>query len=652
MHVFVYRRLILGRAIPVIASRPGFPRLNFTTAGRPPPATRRNKYKLSCHPCSCCVNYQTVGACTKTTWNCSHCEAPQPECLPKMKRKKQAEDPLAEMQSNESTRKRAHSGDLNLSDAPADEESSGTDADPMRRRSSRRISQAKLNGNALSSIGKQAPIRDDDADANGSVDDNNNGSNDEDASSPLRIGNGHLEITGITQESGTSPLETPQGTKLFSTPMKVNGASETPRLEMHADRSARRKSTRSFIERTLLGNTSDNEEDYGDIAQHIDGSDREVDQAQRETEKEVETIAGPLVTLSKRGRPRGTKTRQRSPTPIKDLPPHELYFSQNRGARSKTSNNNISSLKLLDHEEYFALLRNFENPHAAGLDSLEKVYLSLFNQWLFELSQDFNICVYGLGSKKSLLMKFAEHLYKLQTDHTNQKIVIVNGYVHNLTIREVLNTVAGAISISEKLGSQPSEVLESFMATLDADRSKHVTIIIHAIDGAALRRPTVQTILSRLSSHSQIHMIASADHPSFPILWDSSLRSTFNFLFHECTTYRPYTDSELDVVNEVLELLGRSGRRVGGKEGVSSVLKALPENARSLFRVLIGEQLAALDENLETGFEVAEDGEENEHHGNNPRNSQSGVEYKKLYEKAQQEFICSNEMSFRTLLKE
>ena len=70
MHVFVYRRLILGRAIPVIASRPGFPRLNFTTAGRPPPATRRNKYKLSCHPCSCCVNYQTVGACTNTTWNC------------------------------------------------------------------------------------------------------------------------------------------------------------------------------------------------------------------------------------------------------------------------------------------------------------------------------------------------------------------------------------------------------------------------------------------------------------------------------------------------------------------------------------------------------------------------------------------------------
>jgi origin recognition complex subunit 2 len=147
-------------------------------------------------------------------------------------------------------------------------------------------------------------------------------------------------------------------------------------------------------------------------------------------------------------------------------------------------------------------------------------------------------------------------------------------------------------------------------------------------------------------------LIASADHPSFPLLWDSSLRSAFNFLFHNCTTFQPYT-AEVDVVEDVHELLGRSGRRVGGKEGISFVLKSLPENAKNLFRVLIGEQLAAVDENVGTGFGGADDDDyvDGRHAGTIGRN-EPGVEYKVLYQKACEEFICSSEMSFRTLLKE
>jgi len=34
------------------------------------------------------------------------------------------------------------------------------------------------------------------------------------------------------------------------------------------------------------------------------------------------------------------------------------------------------------------------------------------------------------------------------------------------------------------------------------------------------------------------------------------------------------------------------------------------------------------------------------------RRSEIGVEYRVLYQKAVEEFICSNEMNFRTLLKE
>jgi len=188
-----------------------------------------------------------------------------------------------------------------------------------------------------------------------------------------------------------------------------------------------------------------------------------------------------------------------------------------------------------------------------------------------------------------------------------------------------------------------------------ADEPSHnILLVVHSIDGTALRRPVAQGILSQLAAHPQIRLIASADHPSFPLLWDSSLRATYNFLFHDCTTFDAY-NVEVDVVNEVHDLLGRSGRRVGGKEGVNFVLKSLPENAKNLFRILIGEQLAIMDgEYGKTAGKSFDDDNDDEHEqrpvtGNK---AETGVEYRILYQKAVEEFICSNEMNFRTLLKE
>ncbi|TVY47993.1 Origin recognition complex subunit [Lachnellula occidentalis] len=449
---------------------------------------------------------------------------------------------------------------------------------------------------------------------------------------------------------GTTPNKTLNGKKLFSTPVKFNGTSEangTPKLARNADRSARRKSTRTLIERTVLGNTSDNDEEEEDIAQHIYESDEE-------GEIEVVEAGNAPDTPSKRGRPKGTKNRRRSPTPPpQDLPPHEKYFFQNRGGRPKTSDNNLSSLALLDHEEYFSLVRNFIDPQTDDIKALQDLHAKSFNQWEFELSQDFNLCIYGWGSKRSLLMRFADHIYKSQAD-AKPKIVVINGYVHNLTIRDVLNTIAAAISSSsQKMGSQPAEMLENLAALLEEDKSQTITVIVHSIDRAPLRRPTTQAILSRLSAHPQIRLVASADHPSFPLLWDSSLRSTYNFLFHDCTTFQPYV-AEVDVVDEVHELLGRSGRRVGGKEGVSFVLKSLPENAKNLFRVLIGEQLVAMDGGYGDTLGGVDDDEheDNDQRPGNLRKTEPGVEYRTLYQKAVEEFICSNEMNFRTLLKE
>jgi origin recognition complex subunit 2 len=462
-----------------------------------------------------------------------------------------------------------------------------------------------------------------------------------------------LKGNGIIHEHlmNATPTKGLLNKKLFSTPVKTNRASEineTPRIERNADHSARRKSTRTLIERTILGNTSDNDEEEDDIAQHI------YDSGEEEDTEGIEVADQPLeeiATPSKRGRKKGSKGRKGSLTPPPDLDSHEKYFFQNRGGRAKTSNNDLSSLALLDHEEYFSRSRNIVDPHAEDIKFLEQLHAHSFNQWQFELSQDFNICVFGYGSKRALLMEFADHIHRSQTQDLNAKIVVVNGYVNNLTVRDILNTVASAIAErGHKLGPQPADMLENIVALLDEDKSQHVTLIVHSIDRVPLRRLTTQTILSRLSAHPQVHLVASADHPSFPLLWDSSLRSTYNFVFHDCTTFHPYS-AELDVVDEVHDLLGRSGRRVGGKEGVSFVLKSLPENAKNLFKVLIGEQLIAMDENS-AGLADEDDDEDSGQQAISIRRSEIGVEYRVLYQKAVEEFICSNEMNFRTLLKE
>ncbi|KFX90680.1 hypothetical protein O988_08086 [Pseudogymnoascus sp. VKM F-3808] len=456
-----------------------------------------------------------------------------------------------------------------------------------------------------------------------------------------------------------TPKKLPKGKNLFATPSKPLGLfsnNGTPsKARSAADRSARRKTTRTLIERTMNDDASSDEDD-DIINEYIYESDKE-DGAEGEPTKHDGGSGEPTVpeTPSKRGRgrPKGSKNKIRAPSPPRDLPPHELFFAQNRGAQMRTSNNNLSSLRLLDHEEYFELLRSYEDPHAKDLEFLQTVHTRSFPQWDFELSQNFNICLYGWGSKRELLTEYANHIYE---NNNEAKIVVVNGYNPSTSMRDVLNTIFSLVpNAPKKLGTQPSEVLDRLLTHLSTTDVR-ITLLIHSLDGQPIRRAATQSMFARLAGHPQISIIASTDHPSFPLLWDSSARTSFNFLFHDCTTFGTYS-AEVDVVDSVLQLLGRSGRRVGGKEGVGFVLRSLPVNARSLFKILCVEQLMVMDaDGGMDGFggaddEDDEDGPMGERMGM-PRSAEVGVEYRTLYQKAVEDFVCGDEVSFRSLLKE
>ncbi|CAN8095148.1 unnamed protein product [Discula destructiva] len=426
----------------------------------------------------------------------------------------------------------------------------------------------------------------------------------------------------------------------FETPTKPNGgtSTDTPGRRTIADRSARRKSARALIDRVVGGAASDDEADEEHFAREIyesSAGEEEDDEEQEEEQEEEDAIAADTPSKTPRGR-RKKAVRKRTPTPPRDLPAHELYFFQNKPGLAKTSGNTLASLDLLTHDEYFSIVRELKDPHEADIKFLEDLHAESFNQWVFELAEGFGLCLYGYGSKRALLHRFAKHLHSGIEDHDAHKLVIINGYVRTVSVREILSTVMFAIDPSAKLTSgQPATLVQDVLSLLSQSDTT-LTLILNSADAPPLRKSHFQSIFAQLAAHPRVHLVCSVDTPDFAALWDSGQRSSFNFAFHDATTFASRSAAELEVIDEVHELLGRRTRRVGGKDGVAFVLKSLPENAKNLFRLLVGEILVAMDDEG-----AGADG------GEIP-----GIEYRMLYNKAAEEFICSSEMAFRTLLKE
>ena len=448
--------------------------------------------------------------------------------------------------------------------------------------------------------------------------------------------------------SSTADLSSPSKQKrksLFSTPKKQSTSTvaetDAPNVQ-NADRSARRKSVRTLVEPSAVNWLSEEVEfeDEDLIARKI-WDDDGVDSGEEKDEPEDELEAEPATPTTPSRRKR--RRRKKSPTPPTDLPPHEQYFWQNRPGKLKTSNNTLSSLSLLTHEQYHNHISAYEDPHESSYDYLHSIHSRAFPQWHFELSQSFNICLHGYGSKRKLVTAFADYLHSLRSTDP-PKILIVNGYNPTLTPRSLFTTFATLVfdcsvsALPAKLGSQPREILTTILEHLGSQPPPTTSpyyIFINSLDAAPLRRSTTPSLLAQLAASPHIRLLATCDTPNFPLLWSTALRDQYQFVFHDTTTYISYAQAEIpSVVDSVNELLGRSGRSVKGKEGVGFVLRSLPDNARSLYRVLIAELLAAMDQE---GGETSAEG---------------GIEYKALYQKVVEEFICSNEMGFRQLLKE
>ncbi|WPH00821.1 Hypothetical protein R9X50_00365100 [Acrodontium crateriforme] len=490
---------------------------------------------------------------------------------------------------------------------------------------------------------------------------------------------------------------------LFSTPTGKRGVLDKPDLVPddqgtpvadRNDRSARKKSRQALRIQPLMDEESDGDDAVDEAIAREILEDEEVSDSQDETAADTIEVAAAPDTPSKapraRGRPKGSKNRARTPTPPpEDLPPHELFFFQNRPGTNKTSAHTLPPNALLNHETYFSKIQECLDGHAEDAERLTRIHARGFEQWAFELDEGFNICLYGYGSKRELALSFAEYLHTQGDESKNAapKIVVVNGYAPGLTLRDILTTLAtAALPKNVPLPAQPAAISELVLSVLTVKPpAQPIYLFINSLDHVSLRKPASIALLARLACHHSISLVATCDSPSFPLLFSTSLAQQFRFAYHDATTFAPYT-AELEVVEDVNVLLGRSARRLGGKDGVIFVLRSLPENARSLYKLLVEAQLALGDIVPTLGFAFGganddddedmigtedEDAAMNATPSRKPRRGRpaknqkatlskkaaassppEGVEYRTLYHQAVEQFVCSSEVGFRTLLKE
>lgn len=294
--------------------------------------------------------------------------------------------------------------------------------------------------------------------------------------------------------------------------------------------------------------------------------------------------------------------------PEAELADKDQFFSN---AKAKTSNNTLKFVSQTPAQMREALA-GFKDRHAHLSKSLQARYPPHFDQWSFELNQNFNLMFYGYGSKRDLINNYVEsHL-------ADQPSVTINGYYPTLSLKTVISQL-----LLELVGQAPgigSTLNKVKLLTSHLEKTEMcITIVVHNIDNPSLASD--QSLLSALASHNNIYFICSSDHLNTALLWDSERINQFNFVWHDVTTFASY-----DVENS-FDVSLVSNRNINGAKGAVYILQSLTMNARKLFKMICKNQLKCTDED-------------------------KGVSFERLFRMANESFIVENQLMFRTLLTE
>ncbi|XP_008805253.1 origin of replication complex subunit 2 [Phoenix dactylifera] len=310
------------------------------------------------------------------------------------------------------------------------------------------------------------------------------------------------------------------------------------------------------------------------------------------------------------------------------------FLAKETGSGSgRKSARKLSDIALVDEQVLRAAVPEIVPKHEKEIASLVKSYKDLYSKWLFELRCGFGLLMYGFGSKKILLEDFASSAL------TDFGVVVINGYLPSVNIKQVVITVAEVLwdqlkakckgftgskpKIQHPSISQSTEDLLSFLGgQLPNENDCFVCVVIHNIDGPALRDSESQQYLARIACCSHVRMIASIDHVNAALLWDKKMVHTqFNWCWYHVPTFAPYKAEGV-----FLPLILASGGNAQTTKTALVILQSLTPNAQSVFKILAEYQLA--------------------------NEKEEGMPVNTLYTKCRERFLVSSQVTLNSHLTE
>lgn len=185
------------------------------------------------------------------------------------------------------------------------------------------------------------------------------------------------------------------------------------------------------------------------------------------------------------------------------------YFTNHSSKKSITSNHTLDKLETprLPQDQLQKLLRNMElsKNHTSALNELNENNKKHFMKWLYLLHENFNILLYGLGSKRNILKEF-------QKEISDSPVIVVNGFFPTLSLKDILDSIAVGVLDLKELPANHYEGCEIIEEKFLRYNDLHLYLIVHNIDGQMLRNTKTQSILAKLAAVNNIHLIASIDH--------------------------------------------------------------------------------------------------------------------------------------------
>ncbi|XP_018014343.1 origin recognition complex subunit 2 [Hyalella azteca] len=278
----------------------------------------------------------------------------------------------------------------------------------------------------------------------------------------------------------------------------------------------------------------------------------------------------------------------------------DLYFHHNDGTSGggcRTSDRTLSELTVprLSCEALRTIMDSAEVDHPLQRETLLQQHSALFSKWCTLLHHGFNVCTYGVGSKKPLLMRFQQQCLA-DTDH-----IVINGFFPSLTLKSILSCILEEVLSIDDAPTGVPDQLEQLYQHYSRPAVAPLYILLHNLDGTMLRNRSVQQSLSRLCSLPAVRLVTSVDHINAPLVLDSGRASDYNFIWFDCTTLAPYTE-ETAYENSLLVQQASTLALAS----LIHVFKSLTPSAKGVFLLLVEYQLEMQQDSNYTGMSLTE----------------------------------------------